>query len=176
MGLFAERLSTKQFITSGRNAGVTVVFARTDPDAGARGISAFAVPTDTPGYDVTGIENKMGQRCSDTAQITFTDCRVPRNHLIGGKEEIPKAGSGGFKGAMKTFNMTRPGVAAFGLGMAEAALDVTRETLEETGVELVYGAGAAGQAAVAEKFSDEDFCAQLRAAESPEAAAELLNG
>jgi acyl-CoA dehydrogenase len=142
----------KIFVTAGCRADGVVLWATLDKSAGRAGIKSFVIEKDTPGFVVAHKEKKLGIRSDDTAALVFTDCRVPRSNLIGGKEEIPKAGSGGFKGAMKTFNMTRPGVAAFGLGMAEAALDFTRETLEEAGVELSYGAGAAAQAAVVEKF------------------------
>lgn len=74
---------TKQFITSGKNAGVAIVFAVTDPDAGRKGISAFIVPTDTPGYTVASIEHKLGQRCSDTAQIVFADMVLTPDLLLG---------------------------------------------------------------------------------------------
>ena len=73
----------KQFITSGKNGQIAIVFAVTDPAAGKRGISAFIVPTDTPGYTVTHIEEKMGQRASDTAQITFEDMCIPENLRLG---------------------------------------------------------------------------------------------
>jgi acyl-CoA dehydrogenase len=142
----------KIFVTAGCRADGVVLWATLDKSAGRAGIKSFVIEKDTPGFVVAHKEKKLGIRSDDTAALVFTDCRVPRSNLIGGKEEIPKAGSGGFKGAMKTFNMTRPGVAAFGLGMAEAALDFTRETLEEAGVELSYGAGAAAQAAAVEKF------------------------
>jgi len=74
---------TKQFITSGKNADVAIVMAVTDKAAGKRGISAFLVPTGTPGYVVAGIERKMGQHASDTAQIVFENCRVPAQNLLG---------------------------------------------------------------------------------------------
>src|SRR5688572_25725449 len=73
----------KQFITSGKNADLAVVFAVTDKAAGKKGISAFLVPTSTPGYSVARIEEKTGQRASDTAQIVFENCKVPLDHLHG---------------------------------------------------------------------------------------------
>src|SRR6185436_13590877 len=72
----------KQFITSGKNADIAVVFAVTDKGAGKKGISALLVPTRTPGYIVTRLEEKAGQHASDTAQITFENCRVPADHLL----------------------------------------------------------------------------------------------
>lgn len=77
----------KQFITSGKNAQLAIVFAVTDKTAGKKGISAFLVPTDTPGYIVARIEDKMGQSASDTAQILFENCRVPADHLLGREGE-----------------------------------------------------------------------------------------
>lgn len=108
---------TKQFITSGKHADITVVFAVTDPDAGKKGISAFVVPTDTDGYEVTGVEKKMGQRCSDTAQITFNDCRLTPDLLLGEEGQ-------GYGIALSNLEGGRIGIAAQSVGMARAALDV----------------------------------------------------
>jgi butyryl-CoA dehydrogenase len=108
---------TKQFITSGKHADLCVVFAVTDPDAGKKGISAFVVPTDTEGYAVTGIEKKMGQRCSDTAQITFTDCRLTPELLLGEEGQ-------GYGIALSNLEGGRIGIAAQSVGMARAALEV----------------------------------------------------
>lgn len=107
---------TKQFITSGKHADITVVFAVTDPDAGKKGISAFVVPTDTDGYEVTGVEKKMGQRCSDTAQITFNDCRLTPDLLLGEEGQ-------GYGIALSNLEGGRIGIAAQSVGMARAALD-----------------------------------------------------
>ena len=107
---------TKQFITSGKYADITVVFAVTDPDAGKKGISAFVVPTDTDGYEVTGVEKKMGQRCSDTAQITFNDCRLTPDLLLGEEGQ-------GYGIALSNLEGGRIGIAAQSVGMARAALD-----------------------------------------------------
>ena len=76
---------TKQFITSGKNADVAIVFAVTDPEAGKKGISAFVVDTQNPGYKVARVEDKLGQRASDTAQIVFENCMVAADHMLGGK-------------------------------------------------------------------------------------------
>lgn len=107
---------TKQFITSGKHADITIVFAVTDPDAGKKGISAFVVPTDNPGYEVTGIEKKMGQRCSDTAQITLNDCRLTPDLLLGEEGQ-------GYGIALSNLEGGRIGIAAQSVGMARAALD-----------------------------------------------------
>lgn len=107
---------TKQFITSGKHADITIVFAVTDPDAGKKGISAFVVPTDNPGYEVTGLEKKMGQRCSDTAQITLNDCRLTPDLLLGEEGQ-------GYGIALSNLEGGRIGIAAQSVGMARAALD-----------------------------------------------------
>lgn len=106
----------KQFITSGRNAQVAIVFAVTDPAAGKKGISCFLVPTDTPGYQVASIEEKLGQHASDTAQIIFEDCRIPARYLLG------QAG-GGYKIALSNLEAGRIGIAAQSIGMARAAYE-----------------------------------------------------
>jgi len=108
---------TKQFITSGKHAQLAIVFAVTDPEAGKKGISAFAVPTDTPGYQVASIEEKMGQHASDTAQIYFDNCRIPADHLIGKEGE-------GYKIALSNLESGRIGIAAQCVGMARAAYEV----------------------------------------------------
>jgi alkylation response protein AidB-like acyl-CoA dehydrogenase len=105
---------TKQFITSGANAQVAIVFAVTDPAAGKRGISAFIVPTDSPGYVVAGIEKKLGQRASDTAQIVFDGCRVPVANRLGAEGE-------GYRIALANLEGGRIGIAAQSVGMARAA-------------------------------------------------------
>jgi len=106
----------KQFITSGRNADVAIVMAVTDKAAGKRGISAFLVPTATPGYQVARIEEKAGQRASDTAQIVFENCRVPAANLIGEEGQ-------GYKIALSGLEGGRIGICAQSIGMARAAFD-----------------------------------------------------
>ena len=107
---------SKQFITSGKNADVAIVFAVTDPDAGKNGITAFIVPTDNPGYVVARVEDKLGQRCSDTAQIVFDDCRVPQGNRLGAAGE-------GYKIALANLEAGRIGIAAQSVGMARAAYE-----------------------------------------------------
>lgn len=106
----------KQFITSGKNADVAIVFAVSDPDAGKRGISAFIVPTNTPGYRVASVEAKMGQRASDTCHIVFEDCKIPAANLLGAEGE-------GYKIALGNLEGGRIGIAAQCLGIARAALE-----------------------------------------------------
>lgn len=106
----------KQFITTGREADVAIVFAVTDKTAGKKGISCFLVPTATPGYIVARIEEKLGQRASDTAQILFENCRVPADALLGAEGE-------GYKIALSNLEAGRIGIASQCLGMARAALE-----------------------------------------------------
>ncbi|WP_299616872.1 acyl-CoA dehydrogenase family protein [Pelagibius sp.] len=106
----------KQFITSGENADVAIVFAVTDPDKGKRGISAFVVPTDTPGYQVASVEKKLGQKASDTCQIVFEDCRLTPDLLLGEEGE-------GYKIALSNLEGGRIGIGAQSVGMARAAYE-----------------------------------------------------
>jgi len=142
----------KIFVTTGCRADGVVVWATVDKSAGRAGIKSFLIEKGTPGFEVAHKEKKLGIRADDTAAYVFRDCRIPRGNLLGLNEEVVKKGSGGFRGVMKTFNMTRPAVAAIGLGIAEAALDFTREELQKAGVEVGYGGSAAGQSAAAAKF------------------------
>jgi alkylation response protein AidB-like acyl-CoA dehydrogenase len=107
---------TKQFITSGKYGDVAIVMAVTDKAAGKKGISAFWVPTNTPGYIVAGVEHKMGQHSSDTAQIVFDNCRVPLENLIG-EEGM------GYKIALSGLEGGRIGIASQAVGMARAAYE-----------------------------------------------------
>ncbi|MEN8181824.1 MAG: acyl-CoA dehydrogenase [Myxococcota bacterium] len=142
----------KIFVTTGCRAEGVVVWATIDKSAGRAGIKSFLVEKGAPGFVVSHKEKKLGIRADDTAALVFQDCRIPRENLLGGDESIPKQSSGGFRGVMKTFNMTRPAVAAIGLGMAEAALDFTREMLQDAGVEVEYGGGLHTLPAAAQKF------------------------
>ena len=107
---------SKQFITSGKHADVAIVLAVTDPGAGKKGISAFWVPTATPGYIVAGLERKLGQHCSDTAQLLFDNCRIPAANLIGVEGQ-------GYKIALSGLEGGRIGIAAQAVGMARAAFE-----------------------------------------------------
>ena len=107
---------TKQFITSGKYGDVAIVMAVTDKAAGKKGISAFWVETNTPGYIVAGLEQKMGQHSSDTAQIVFDNCRVPAQNLIG-EEGM------GYKIALSGLEGGRIGIASQSVGMARAAYE-----------------------------------------------------
>jgi len=106
----------KQFITSGKYGDVAIVMAVTDKAAGKRGISAFWVPTSTPGYIVAGVEQKMGQHSSDTAQLLFDNCRIPAENLIGEEGQ-------GYKIALSGLEGGRIGIASQAVGMARAAFE-----------------------------------------------------
>ena len=136
----------KIFVTSGDKAlteyeklgrGFIVVWASIDPSAGRAGMRAFVVEAGTPGVRVTKLEHKMGIRVSDTAAISLVDARVPYDNILG-SPTVEKTTTG-FKGAMATFDATRPLVAASGLGVARAALEFLKETLAENGVQIRYG-------------------------------------
>ena len=125
---------TKQFITSGKNADVVIVFAKTDPEAGGRGMSAFIVPTDTSGYRVASVEHKMGQRASDTCQLVFEDMELTPDLLLGQEGE-------GYRIALSNLEGGRIGIAAQAIGMARAAYEHAvayakeRETFGKTIIE-----------------------------------------
>ena len=106
----------KQFITSGKNGDVAIVIAVSDKGAGKKGMSAFLVPTNSPGYVVARLEDKLGQHSSDTAQINFDQCRVPAENLIGQEGE-------GYKIALSGLEGGRIGIAAQSVGMARSALE-----------------------------------------------------
>jgi alkylation response protein AidB-like acyl-CoA dehydrogenase len=115
---------SKQFVTNGKRAGVAIVFAVTDPDQGKRGISAFIVPTNTPGFNVGAPEHKLGIRASDTCPITFDDCAIPAANLLGKRGE-------GLKIALSNLEGGRIGIAAQALGIARAAFDASRAYAKE---------------------------------------------
>jgi len=143
---------TKTFITSGKNAQVAIVFAVTDPTAGKKGISAFVVPTDIPGYQVGTIEQKMGQHASDTAQVFLKDCRVPVDHLIGNEGE-------GYKIALTNLASGRIGIGAQSVGMARAAYEIALAYAQER---ETFGKPIIEHQAVAFRLAD--MATQLEAA------------
>jgi alkylation response protein AidB-like acyl-CoA dehydrogenase len=110
---------SKQFVTNGARAGIAIVFAVTDPELGKKGISAFIVPADTPGFNVGPPEHKLGIRASDTCPITFDDCAIPAANLLGARGE-------GLKIALSNLEGGRIGIAAQALGIARAAFDAAR--------------------------------------------------
>ena len=146
----------KIFVTTGCRCDGVVVWATIDKSAGRAGIKSFVVMKGTPGFEVTHKEKKLGIRADDTAAMVFRDARIPRDHLLGGDETIPKQGAGGFRAVMKTFNMTRPSVAALGLGIAQAALDFTRDALAQEGIEVDWSAGKHGRSAIQQELIEID--------------------
>ncbi|MES2685892.1 MAG: acyl-CoA dehydrogenase family protein [Pseudomonadota bacterium] len=114
----------KQFITSGKNGHAAVVIAVTDKGAGKKGLSAFMVPTDAPGYVVARLEDKLGQHSSDTAQINFDNCRIPAENLIGAEGEGYRIALGGLEGG-------RIGIAAQSVGMARSAFEFALQYSKE---------------------------------------------
>jgi len=135
---------TKQFITSGANARIAIVFAVTDPEAGSKGISAFIVPTDTTGYEVASIEDKLGQKASDTAQIVLKDLRLPAANRLG--EE-----GAGYRIALSNLEGGRIGIAAQAVGMARAAFEAARDYARER---VTFGKPVIEHQAVAFRLAD----------------------
>ena len=156
----------KIFVTGGHKSlidsqGFVVVWATIDPTAGRAGMRPFVVEAGTPGMIVTKLEHKLGIRASDTAEIVFENCCIPAENLLGtvggDSRRSPEQSGGddrrekeqkGFKGAMATFDATRPLVAASALGIARATLDLVKELLAAEGVTLPYGLPRAKLSAV----------------------------
>ncbi|WP_236233823.1 acyl-CoA dehydrogenase family protein [Pseudomonas tohonis] len=125
----------KIFVTSGERADAVVVWATLDKSLGRAAIKSFVVEKGTPGMSVTRLEKKLGIKASDTASISFSDCRVPAANLLGNAEiDVQK----GFAGVMETFDNTRPLVAGMAIGVAKASLDRTRELLKKAGCTFDY--------------------------------------
>ena len=139
----------KIFVTAGDKSltpyekfdkGFIVVWATLDPKAGRAGMRAFVVEAGTPGVKVTKLEHKMGIRVSDTASVVLQDARVPFDHILGSSEVVkPEATTKGFKGAMATFDATRPLVGAMAIGVARATVEMVKELLAEQGIQIRYG-------------------------------------
>ena len=134
----------KQFITTGANADVAIVFAVTDPTAGKRGITAFVIDTKTPGFRVARIEDKVGQRASDTAQIVLEDCAVPAANRLGAEGE-------GYRIALANLEAGRIGIAAQAVGMARAAYEAALGYARER---VAFGKPIAEHQAVAFRLAD----------------------
>ena len=126
----------KIFVTCADRCDVVVVWATVDKKAGKSGIKSFIVEKDRPGFKLEKLEHKLGIRASDTGTFVLDNCRIPKDNLLGSAEV--KTATEGFKGVMKTFDNTRPMVASMALGIARAALDFTREKIEESGIKLDY--------------------------------------
>ncbi len=135
---------TKQFITSGSTARVAIVFAVTEPEAGRKGISAFIVPTDTPGYRVARVEKKLGQRASDTAQLVFEDLELTPDLMLGAEGE-------GYRIALANLEGGRIGIAAQSVGMARAAYEAALAYAKER---TTFGEKIISHQAVAFRLAD----------------------
>ncbi len=134
----------KQFITSGKNGNVVIVFAVTDPAAGKKGISAFIVPTDTPGYEVMSVERKLGQNSSDTCALAFTGMRVPAENRLGAEGE-------GYRIALSNLEGGRIGIAAQAVGMARGAFEAALAYAKER---IAFGRPIIEHQAVAFRLAD----------------------
>jgi len=133
----------KIFVTAGHKAlvdtqGFVVVWATIDPSAGRAGVRPFVVEAGTPGCTVTKLEHKLGIRASDTASVVLQDCRIPFENILG-SPEVEKKTTEGFKGAMATFDASRPMVAASALGVARATLETLKDFLAQKGITVRYG-------------------------------------
>lgn len=142
----------KQFITSGKNGQVIIVFAVTDPSAGKNGITAFIVPTDTPGYEVLRVEEKLGLNASDTCQIAFNGMKIPVENRLGEEGQ-------GYRIALSNLEGGRIGIAAQAVGMAQAAFEAARDY---AGERKAFGKAIAEHQAVAFRLAD--MATQIEAA------------
>lgn len=147
----------KIFVTMGHRAldlseGIIVVWATVDKSAGRAGMKSFVVEAGTPGMRVEKLEKKLGIKASDTATVIFDNCRVPFNNILG-KAEV-KTRTEGFKGAMATFDVTRPMVAAQALGVTRAALDMLRDELDKQGIKIRYDVPRTRQTAIERDFME----------------------
>ena len=136
----------KIFVTWGKRAaespgGLVIIWATVDKSAGRAGMKSFVVPAGTPGMRIEKLEKKLGIRASDTATIIFDNCRIPFDNILGNPEvkKVDKSETKGFKGAMATFDATRPIVAIMAIGVGRAALDLVKEALEKEGIKIRYG-------------------------------------
>jgi len=134
----------KIFVTGGQKSleegnGLVVVWATIDPAAGRAGMRPFVVEAGSPGIKVTKLEHKMGIRASDTASLVLQDCRVPFENILGSPEVSQEKTTTGFKGAMATFDATRPLIGATAVGVARATLELLKELLAEQGISIRYG-------------------------------------
>ena len=155
----------KIYVTDGDRCDCVVVWGTLNKAMGKTAIRSFVVEKGTPGFSVARLEKKLGIRASDTATLIFDNCRIPRENLLGGKEEIETdidAAKKSFGGAMQTFDNTRPMVAGMAIGLGQAALDMTRALLSEEGYQDNFGASIGQQTAI--QYELEMLEAELEAA------------
>jgi acyl-CoA dehydrogenase len=126
----------KIFVTAGGRCDAVVVWATVDKTKGKAAIKSFVVPKGTPGMEVVKLEHKLGIRASDTATILFSNCRIPKDNILGSPEVQEGDKRAAFGKVMQTFDNTRPAVAAMAIGCARAALDLTLELLQKEGLEI----------------------------------------
>jgi len=155
----------KIFVTMGHRAldlseGIIVVWASVDKSAGRAGMKSFVVEAGTPGMKVEKKEKKLGIKASDTVTVTFDNCRIPFENILG-KADV-KSKTEGFKGAMATFDVTRPMVAAQALGVTRAALDMLRDEIDKQGIKIRYDLPRSKQTTLEHDFIEME--ANLRAA------------
>ncbi len=134
----------KQFITSAKNGDIAIIFAVTDPTAGKKSISAFIVPINSPGYEVTSIEKKMGQHASDTGQITLDNCKIPAENLLGEEGQ-------GYKIALSNLEGGRIGIAAQSVGIARAAFEAAKSYAQER---ITFGKPLVAHQVISFKLAD----------------------
>jgi len=139
----------KIFVTAGERAELLVVWATLDQSKGRAAIKSFVVERANPGLKLVRVEDKLGIRSSDTANFVLEDCRVPKENLLGNPDI---EATGGFSGAMQTFDNTRPLVAAMAVGLARACIEETRRLLTDAGVDLDPDTPAVAQTAAAAEF------------------------
>ena len=140
----------KIFVTCAERCDACVVWATIDRSAGKAGIKSFVVEKGTPGFKLDKLEHKLGIRSSDTGTFVLDDCRIPKDNILG-SAEIKTSGEG-FKGVMKTFDNTRPMVAAMALGITRASVDYMREKIEESGTKLDYSRNLNNVSSIEKEF------------------------
>lgn len=126
----------KIFVSCADRCDAIIVWASVDRSAGKAGMKSFIVDRDAPGMKLEKLEKKMGLRGSDTGTFVMTDCRIPKGNILGSAEVVQS--TEGFKGAMKSFDSSRPMVAAQGVGVTRAAVELTKEVMEENGIKPDY--------------------------------------
>jgi acyl-CoA dehydrogenase len=140
----------KIFVTCAERCDIAVIWATVDKKAGKSGIKSFIVEKGRPGFKLDKLEHKLGIRSNDTGTYVLQDCRIPKENILG-SAEVKEAGEG-FKGVMKTFDNTRPLVASMALGVSRAAIDFTREKIEESGIKLDYNANPNNSSSLEKEF------------------------
>ncbi len=140
----------KIFVTCAERSDCVVVWATVDKKAGKAGIKSFVVEKGRPGFKLEHLEHKLGIRASDTGTFVLDNCRIPKDNILGSPEV--KTGTEGFKGVMKTFDNTRPLVASMATGIARAAVDYTREKIEESGIKLDYSKNPNNVSSIEKEF------------------------